>query len=403
MAIVMNQPTHPLSSGEFDFSDPDRYDEVERKQSQIAEFLVRRGYDGLLIRQPSNYAWFTSGAECPRHAGWEPTAALFITPDARVVLANNADSGQVFDKQLGGLGFQLKQRPWHEGRNGLFDDLCRGRNVAADVPMAAATDESAEIGSLRIPLTVLECERMRKLGALAAHAVEATGRHIEPGQTEADIAGHLANRLIRHEVQPLCLRAVADGRGLAYRHWNFGEHPLRRWCFLSATVSRWGLCCSVTRSVVFGSPPDDLIVSFQKAGILEATGAYFSQAGWAFSTVWQKVNRIYEKQGIGEEWQAADQADVVGYSPSEVALVPTAGITLLPRMAVHWHPSVGAAQVGDTFLVSEQGFEPLTPATDWPLLYVTVKGTPVHLPDILVREAATSQPPPSLPDATASA
>jgi Xaa-Pro aminopeptidase len=393
MTTVMNQPAHPLSSGEFDFTDPDRYEDVERKQSQVAEFLARKHCDGMLIRQPSNFAWFTSGAECPRHGGIEPVAALFVTPDARVVVANNVDSSLLFEKQLGGLGFQLKQRPWHEGRTALLEDLCRGRSVACDTPQAAATDVSTEFGALRLPLTALECERLRKLGAIAAHAVEATARNLEPGQTEAEIAGQLANRLIRHEVQAVRLRAVADGRGMAHRHWTFGDQPLRRWCFLSATVSRWGLYCGVTRSVVFGSPPDDLLIAFQQAGMLEATGTFFSQAGWPLSTVWQKVHRIYEKQGVGEEWQACDQADVVGYSPCEVQLVPTSTFVLWPRTAVHWHPSVGPAQVGDTMLVSDTGFELVTPPTDWPALSVTVKGKPMHLADILVREARPAQAP----------
>ena len=390
MTTLTNQYMPPLSSGEFDVTDPDRYEDVDRKQERVAGFLSRKKYDAVLLRQPCNFAWMTSGAQCPVHAGIEPAAAIFLTPEARVVVADNVDSKQLFDRQLGGLGFQLKQRPWHEGRAGLLDDLCRGRNVACDLPQAGTSDESAEIALLRLPLSALECERLRKLAAIASHAVEATARNIESGQTEAEIAGQLANRLIRHEVHPLSLRAVADGRGLAYRHWQFGDNALLRWCFISAIVSRWGLCCGVTRSVVFGSPPDDMIMAFQQAGMLQATGIFFSQPGWPLSTVWQKVRRIYDKQGVGEEWQSADQADVVGYLASEVQLVPASGFTLLPRMAVHWHPSVGPAQMGDTILVSEEGPELLTKASDWPMLYVTVKGKPMYVPDILVREASAS-------------
>src|SRR4029078_7048192 len=105
---------------------------------------------------------------------------------------------------------------------------------------------------------------------------------------KAAISGQLATGRLRHEVHPVRLSAVADGRGMAYRHWNFGEQPLRRWCFLSATVSRWGLHCGVTRSVVLGRPSDDLLIAFQQAGMLEATGVFFSQAGSPLSTVWQK-------------------------------------------------------------------------------------------------------------------
>ncbi|MBI3861241.1 MAG: M24 family metallopeptidase [Planctomycetia bacterium] len=398
MSTVTNQFLPPLSSGEIEITDPDRYEDIDRKQERIAAFLTRRKYDGLLLRRPCNFAWFTSGAECPRDAAHEPAAALFITPEARVVLADNVDSSQLFDRHLAGMGFQLKQRPWHEGRSGLLDDLCRGRSVACDVQQAGATNEAAEIAALRLPLTALECERLRKLGGIAAHAVEATARNIELGQTEAEIAGQLANRLYRHEVQPLSLRAVADGRGRSYRRWKFGDNTLRRWCFISATVSRWGLCAGVTRSVVFGSPPPEMVLAFQQAGMLSATGMFFSQSGWPLSLVWQKVRRIYEKQGVGDEWQLADQADVVGYLASEVPMVPTSEFTLLPRMPLHWHPSVGPAQVGDTMLVGEEGCEMVTRPTDWPMLCVTVKGRPVELSDLLVRESgapATSVTPPA--------
>ena len=384
----MKQYLPPLSSGEFEITDPDRSEDIDRKQERLTGFLTRKKYDAILLRRPCNFAWITSGARCPLHGGTEPAAAVFVTPEARVIVADNVDSKQLFDRQLGGLGFQLKQRAWHEGRSGLLEDLCRGRNVACDVLQAGTTDESAEVALLRLPLSALECERLRKLAAIAAHAVEATARNIEPGQTEADIAGHLANRLIKHEVRPLSLRAVADGRGSAYRHWQFGDNVLKKWCFISAIVSRWGLYCGVTRTVVFGSPPDDMVTAFQQAGILQATGMFFSQPGWPLSTVWQKVRRIYDKLDVGEEWQLADQADVVGYGASEVQLFPASEFTLLPRMPVHWHPSVGPAQMGDTILVSEEGPELLTTATDWPMLYVTVKGQPVYVPDILVREAS---------------
>ena len=42
----------------------------------------------------------------------------------------------------------------------------------------------------------------------------------------------------------------------------------------------------------------------------------------------------------------------------------------------------------DTILVNEAGYEMVTPATDWPMLNVTVKGKPIQLPDILVRESS---------------
>ena len=182
MSTVTNQFLPPLSSGEIEISDPDRFEDIDRKQERIAAFLSRKKYDALLLRQPANFSWFTSGAECPRDLAGEPSAALFLTPEARVVLGDNISAGSLFDRQLAGMGFQLKQRPWYAGQAGLVDDLCRGRHVASDLARGGTTDESAEIAAFRLPLSALECERLRKLGGMAAHAVEATARHIEPGQ-----------------------------------------------------------------------------------------------------------------------------------------------------------------------------------------------------------------------------
>ncbi|HTI51538.1 MAG TPA: M24 family metallopeptidase [Planctomycetaceae bacterium] len=390
MSVATNESTQPLSSGEFDFTDPDRYDDVERKQKRIAEFLARKQYDGVLLQKPANFAWFTCGAEAPRFGGDESAASLFITPDARVVVANNVDASQLFDKQLGGLGFQLKQRPWHEDRQVLFSDLCRGRNVASDTGVESTINESADIAALRLPLEPSECLRMRQLGAIVAHAVEATARHVEIGQSESEIAGQLAHRLVRHEVQPLWSRTIADGRGAAYRHWTAGDWTLRRWCTIAAVGSRWGLCCACARTVVLGSPPLDLVSAYQQAAMLTATGMFFSRAGSPFSTVWQKVRRIYEKVGHPDEWQLADQAELIGYHPRELRLLPSSDFTLKAGMPIHWHPSIGPVQFGDTLLVREEreeGGDLLTRAVEWPMLGITVRGHSVHLPDLLVREA----------------
>jgi Xaa-Pro aminopeptidase len=392
MPVATNEYAQPLSSGEMEIIDPDRSDDVERKQRRIAEFLASKQYDGVLLQKTPNIAWFTSGAEGPRFGGDEPPLSLFITPEARVVLANNVDAPQLFDRQLGGLGFQLKQRPWHEDRQVLLRDLCRGRNVASDNGGPFTTNESAAIAALRLPLQPVERERLRQLGALVAHAVEATARHVEIGQTEAEIAGQLAHRLVKHEVQPLWSRTIADGRGAAYRHWTAGSSTLKRWCIIGAVGSCWGLCCACTRTVVLGSPPTELTSSYHQVAMLAATGMFFSQSGSTLATVWQKVRRIYDKLGHPNEWQLSDQADVIGYQPSEVPLTPTCEFLLHSGMPVHWHPSVGPVQVADTILVRDEGNELLTHPVDWPLLTITVKGQPVQLPDLLIREAGSTTP-----------
>lgn len=385
MSLVTCDANRPLSSGEFQIADPDRVDDVDRKQQRIAQFLGSKQYDALLLQEPANIAWFTSGGNCQSETVGT-RAALLITPDSRVVICNNVDSGELFDRELCGLRFLLKQRPWHEARHVLVDDLCRGRTVASDTGYGGTPDESAFLSSLRVSLGPVECSRLRQLGQIVAHAIEATARNIELGLTEAEIAGHLAHRLIKQQAIPLQLQVIADGKGRQYRHWSFDSGSLRKWCRISAVASRWGLCCGAMRTVCFGNPPDELTEAFQKSVMLLATGLFFSQNGNSISTVLDKVRRIYDKLGHAEEWQLCDQAAVTGYQACEVPVVPDSGFVLGPGMAVHWHPTLGASAVGDTVLVGDQRAELITIHDQWPAVQVAVKGAAVTLPDMLRRE-----------------
>jgi Xaa-Pro aminopeptidase len=367
---------------------PDRAGDVEFKQQAVADFLDREGFDALLIQQPANFAWFTAGGDNSRGGSSQTTATLFITHDARVLVTDNVNSPLLFDHQLPGLGFQLKERPWHHPRRQLVEDIVRGRNVAGDLPLEGVTDVSHRLGELRLPLTELECGRMRELGKAVAHAVEATARRFPRGATESEVAAEVAHRMIKHQVVPELIQVVSEGRRERYRHWSFDERPIDRVCAISAIGRRWGLCAGAARSVCFDSVPKEIQSSHQAAVLIHATGMHFSVAKWELKDVWDRVARIYEKFGHASEWQLASQAEVVGYGPAEVSVIPGGSFRLQPGMAVHWHPSVGAAVMGDTVLISERGIELITPSEDWPTLTVQVKQTPIGCPDILIRTEA---------------
>src|SRR5687767_15488672 len=133
MWIVMNATEEsrvqtPPSAVDLQLTAPmDRRADVESKQARVAALLQEAGCDGLLAMQPENFAWLTSGGS-PRGI-LDPNAmpAAYFTPEARWILCSNADSQRIFDEELDGLGFQLKEWPWHVGRTQLFDDLCQGR------------------------------------------------------------------------------------------------------------------------------------------------------------------------------------------------------------------------------------------------------------------------------------
>ncbi|WLD10340.1 M24 family metallopeptidase [Planctellipticum variicoloris] len=386
MPVILDAST-PLSSGEFAAVDLDRLAEVNRRHQLVSEFLVREGYAGLALQQPCNLAWLTAGADLSRGTSGETTAALFITPDARVVVCGNADTAELFEHHVPGLGFQLKERPWTEPRQVMLGDLCRGRKIASDAPLPGTTDIGLRMLGLRTPLSEYEHAQLREAGRRVAHAVEATARAIVRGRTEAETAGELSHRLLKHEVHPFRMQILADGRAIRFRHWTWSDSPIQKFCTVAAVGRFRGLNVGAARTISLGEPPEQLLAAFQKAAMVHATGLFFSQVEWEFFEIWNRIRRIYEKSGADEEWRLADQASLCEYQYGAVPLTPNSEFRLPAGVPLHWHPSVGPIACGDTLLTTPKGAEVLTRAIDWPHLSISVKGTAVPVPAVLVLES----------------
>ncbi len=90
---------------------------MEEKHRRVTTFLDEHDYAAVLLTRADSIAWFTSGGDLGQNLGADAAAvALFITRLTRAVLADNVQSARVFEEELAGLGFSLKERPWHVGR-----------------------------------------------------------------------------------------------------------------------------------------------------------------------------------------------------------------------------------------------------------------------------------------------
>ena len=105
----------PISSAELQVVDPERISEVGRRHELLVEYLALRNLQGLLLLRPENFSWLSFGGDNTRRGSSRTTASLFITPEARLVLCNSSDSGQLFDRELAGLG-QSRRPPHHACR-----------------------------------------------------------------------------------------------------------------------------------------------------------------------------------------------------------------------------------------------------------------------------------------------
>ena len=384
MSTVVIKPTGPLSSGEFPVTDPDRLEDVELKQERVAELLERLKLDALLLERPGNFSWFTSGGDSTRAGSTEPCAALFLTAEARVVVCQNADTAAIFDRQIPGLGFQLKAGPLYLPREGLIANLCRGRKVGSDSGFPGTMFVPRDIHLLRYPLTTREIHNARLLGRNVVHAVEATARAMKPGRAEAEVAGELAHRLIKHAMQPVELQVSGDGRGKVYPRLPYTEDAqVKKWGTITAFAKRWGLTVGVSRTIRFVDLDDTLVEQFKHASMLSATGCYFAQPGRLMGEVAERVLRIYEKTGSPEEWRAAPLGGIWGYDSLEGGILPKSPQPIPDSCVMTLHPRLGAMQACDSILVQPEAFELLTPVENWPTFEVQVKGTGIKRPAIL--------------------
>jgi Xaa-Pro aminopeptidase len=375
----------PTAPGPDAASATDRRADVESKMARVAALLQEAGCEGLLILEPENIAWLTSGATA-RHA-LDPGEApgLYCNGESRWVLAGNADSQRIFDEEVDGLGFQLKEWPWHWGREQLLHDLCLNRRVACDRPHRDLKPVGDALRRLRRLTTPYEQACFRALGQLLAHALEATCRGLEQGQTEREAAGHLSHRLIHRGAQVVHLGVADDDRSRLYRHYSFTSTPIRRYAVLTATARKYGLTAAATRAVCFGELPP----SFRNDhnAVCRVAASYLAST-WPDAVPREILlagRRIYLISGYEHEWLHCPQGHLTGRAAVELHLTPKTEELFQPGMAVTWHASAGAATSCDTFLITEKGPETLTQAEQWPFKRIRIQGAEFVLPDVLQR------------------
>ncbi len=363
----------------------DRLADIDAKRARVTTLLQEVGCEGLLVLEPENFSWLTSGATARGILDPEGLPVLYISPEYRWAISCNADSQRLFDEELDGLGFQLKEWPWHWGREQLLVDLCQGRRAACDRARGNTTLVGDALRKLRRALTGYEQACYYSLGQIAAHALEATCRTMPPELTEREVAGQLSHRLLHRGAQPLHIGVAADGRSRLYRQHGFTSAPIRNACVLTITARKYGLYVTASRAMSFG-PPDPLFRKEHDAAC--KVGATYIASTWPDAVpreILAAGRRVYQLCGFEHEWMQCPQGHVTGRVPAEMSLLPQTEELFQNGWAVTWRASAGAASSCDTFLITEAGPRVVTPTEVWPLKRIRIQGADFVRPDILQR------------------
>jgi hypothetical protein len=383
--LITNSPS-PQSTVQVNLTAPsDRRADVDAKQSQVGALLDELKCEGLLVLAEENFAWLSSGGAARGVVDPGEMPALYFSQEGRWALCSNVDTQRLFDEEIDGLGFQLKEWPWHWGRAQLLGDLCQGRRVVCDQPVNGCQVIGDRLRAMRRRLTAYEQACYRALGQIVSHALEAACRTLAVGDTEREVAGQVSHRLIHRGANPVSVQVAADGRGRLYRHCGFTSAAVKTHCVLKATARKYGLCATASRSVCFGQPDAALRKDHETACKVTAT---YVASSWPDSVPRQILaggRRIYQMSGAEHEWRQCPQGYLTGHLPVEAALAPQTDELFHSGWAATWQSSCGGALSCDTFLITEDGPRTVTAAESWPLKRIRIQGAEFVRPDLLIR------------------
>jgi antitoxin VapB len=310
-------------------------------------------------------------------------AALLISTSGRYLITNNIEATRLEqEEKLPSQGWETRIAPWHERRDAV-GELTRGMRLGADGLYPGAKDLTAEVARLRVDLTPEEGERFRTLGGLCAQAMHAAVRSVQPGNTEHEIAAHLALESESRGVQAIVNLVATDERVHQFRHPLPTGKALQHYAMLVLCGRKWGLVSSVTRLVHFGRLEDELKRKEESVARIDAVMIAATRPGRALKEVFGKAVSAYAECGFPEEWRCHHQGGPAGYEPREYLATPTSTETIRAGQTYAWNPSIRGTKSEDTILIGEAGNEIVTAIRGWPTTRIETEGQAIERPRIL--------------------
>jgi Xaa-Pro aminopeptidase len=364
----------------------ERRADIDAKQAAIVPMLAALNVDAMLFFVPAHIAWFTAGMHVPGLIPDTERPLIYTNGQQRWVICSNMDTQRLFDEELDGLGFQVKEWHWESGRTELLLYHLEDVKLAADRAFGQVQLVNEHLRPLLRVLSALEQKQYRELGKFVAHAVEATARHCSQGQTEQEIAGHMTHRLWHHGIEPVSISVAAEGRSERYRRLGCGPTPVTRTAVLQATGQRDGLFATCSRTVSFGAIPEDFAVAHDLAVKQAASFRSWSKPNTTIGDIGVAGRAILANTPYEHDHRLSSPGFGTGRFPAEFLGRPGAEEPLAAGVAVVWQPRVGPAAVVDTLLVSDSEPLAITPPEDWPVKRIIVRGHPAQeIADVLVR------------------
>jgi Xaa-Pro dipeptidase len=359
--------------------------DITAKQEVVAKLLADLGCEAAILLVPAHLAWFCSGLNLRGLYTDSERPGVYTNGKMRWLICCNVDTQRLFDEELDGQGFMLKEWGWATGRAQLLAELVQGKKICSDRPFPNMPLLADKLRLLTRPLYPSDAIRLGRLGEALAHALEATARGLRQGETEAEVAGQLAHRLYHRGLDVHSLSVTADQRGVQLRRSGYTDAPIETFATLQATAMQGGLHATASRMVSFGTPTGELRDAVDAACKVSATFRSLSKPGETMTEVVETSLRVVKGTPMEFEWRLSAPGYGTGWYPADDLRRVGQDDPFADQQPLVWQPRFGAAAVVDTVIVSSTGGLNVTRPDEWPFKKITIAGNTYTIPDVLVR------------------
>ena len=383
-------------------TDEERAAERAEKEARLLAYMRDRNLDAVVFAMERNFNWITAGSENnivhAQHEAGEKLVFLRRGPQTldKYCVCPNFEYARLRDEELDGMGYRFKPFVWHEGETAVLKALLANRRTAADDdlgseiegvtpgPIATVADQD-----LHFPLTAPEVKKLKWLGRKTVEILGRLARAIEPGMTEFDLQYLVAKEFWYEDIFPTVILTAVDERPVKYKHTLPVGARLEHYANLNVCVRKWGLVVSTSRLVWLGEENEELVrlrTMFDQNARIAAAMWHASKPGATLGSVIRAARDAYAEVGQADQWDAHHLGGMIAYIERIALAGPDDPTEIIEGMALAWNPTVRGAKVEDTFIVTRDGPDPVSPVLDdWPAIEVEIDGTTYRMPGLLER------------------
>lgn len=363
--------------------------DFKAKRNRIDELLNRENLDGLIFTQQRNFSWFLGqgGNDMVVYASEMGQTTTIYTPEKIHLLTTIIEMNRIKEEEiLKNIEGQVEfiELPWHKDNSESFQKIIRDKKFGSDTGIFGTKNLSEDLAKLRLPLSIIEIDRFKKLGKEAATILETVAKNVKQGETEFKIAGILANDLLENGIYPTVILIAADDRISKYRHPIPTMTKIKQRAMLVICARRQGLIVAATRLINFGDIDEEIRNKHIAVVNIDATLISESKPGVQLNEVLKKGIQKYETEGYKEEWKLHHQGGPIGYNNRESIATLENDLKIVENGALAWNPSLTGTKSEDTILVMRDRNMIVTETKDWPYIEVSVNGKTYKRPDILI-------------------